>query len=182
MLSRGIRAALSRRPRQWEADIFEKFEEEKNQQERELEAASQRAMLMQDRERSKLKEDACFVRDATAQKHDVSHHDTMKKQRDGHNEIQTNRLPVNIRRQHQESCLAPTSERDLWMQHPSIQAELAEFWAQRAQAREQYRKSKALGEATAMASTATRSARARRVMHPSSRAPCELAPSERYTQ
>ncbi len=42
-----------------------------------------------------------------------------------------------------------------WIDHETemIQAELAAFWAQRAQAREEYRKSKALREAKAMEST-----------------------------
>ncbi len=49
---------------------------------------------------------------------------------------------------------------DPWIVPPWIQAELAEFWAQRAQARQAYRRSKALREReSAMAAASARPAR-----------------------
>jgi hypothetical protein len=161
MFSRGTRTALSQRPRQWEANLLEQLEEEKNQHERELEAASQRAMqIRQDRQRLKTNENDCLPNFSRNQlpKSDVLHHNMLKEQSEGANHIQSNRL-VHTKEVHQQNCLASTSDQDLWMQHPLIQLELAEFWAQRAQAREEYRKSKALRETTAMASTATHPAR-----------------------
>ena len=68
--------------------------------------------------------------------------------------IQTNRFKE-IRPQHQceENDLASASEQDFLIPSPSIQAELAEFWSHRANARLEYGTSKLLREKPAMAPT-----------------------------
>jgi hypothetical protein len=162
MLSRGTRAALSRRPGPWDAGLFNQFESENILQQRELEAASQDSqqemLKRQDTKSLKLEEAGRFASDAriSAPIPEVQHHSTLKNQRGTASGIQVN-WPENLRGQHHSPASVQASEQNLWIVHPAIQAELAEFWAERAQARQEYRKSKALRETTAMAATSARS-------------------------
>ncbi len=176
MFSRGTRAALSRRQGQWAAGIFDPSENRDNQQEREPDAASQR---------ESLKRPDCSIDVNMNKNHRFAHntkipgqrsenlrHCKLNSQCEARNERDSGIQPVNqlvyLRAQHQQ-LLAPIAEQDAWTVHPAIQAELAEFWAQRAQARQEYRKSKALREAAAMVTTMARSTR------PTQRAASELA-------
>ncbi len=176
MFSRGTRAALSRRPEQWAAGIFDQSENRNNQQELEPEAASQRESLKRPdcSIDEKINKNHRFAHNTKIpeQRSENSHHCKLNSQCEARNERDSGIQDVNrlvyLSAQHQR-FLAPIAEQDLWTVHPAIQAELAEFWAQRAQARQEYRKSKALREAAAMAKTSARSTR------PTQRAASDLA-------
>jgi hypothetical protein len=182
MFSGGIRNALSRLRKKREAELWKKFEEDRNRKECELEVPTQRALPMRQEYNgdSKIKDVASFLQNTRISelRSEFPHYGTSNRQCEGANELQISRL-LGARGLHQVNCIlskpkyergqqepssldpgdriglraCPTSQAQLQNEQEQIQAQLAEFWAERARARQEYRTAKARRNATAPPAT-----------------------------